>query len=189
MNFLMLVNKNNGLDKHYVPDDLVEVKTKLNKTMYLNKTVYKWMKKMLKKANKNFNTEIIIESAYRSYDYQEYLVLLDLKKKENIEEVNKTLALPGFSEHQTGLAVDIGFINEGVYEPDYDINKYHSEFQWLHENAYKYGFILRYEKGKEEITGYNYEPWHFRYVGKIHAKIMHDENKTLEEYLNCDILV
>ena len=90
-------------------------------------------------------------------------------------KAKETAQLPGYSEHQTGLAID--FSNEG--HPD-DNKKI---WQWLKEKSYKYGFILRYPKGKEDITKITYEPWHFRYVGKKAAKEITKQNITLEEYL------
>ncbi|MBR2937492.1 MAG: M15 family metallopeptidase, partial [Oscillospiraceae bacterium] len=84
-------------------------------------------------------------------------------------EVGRLVALPGTSGHQTGLAVDVGSTKEG--------------HQWLANNGWKYGFILRYPEGKEEITGLDYEPWHFRYVGKELAKEIYDSGLCLEEYL------
>ena len=88
-------------------------------------------------------------------------------------------ARPGHSEHQTGLAVDVMGSNN-----DYDEFEKSIEFSWMKENAHKYGFILRYPKGKENITGFKYEPWHYRYVGLITATRIFKENITLEEYYN-----
>lgn len=86
------------------------------------------------------------------------------------------MATPGESEHQTGLAID-------VTNPSRCFDKTSVEAQWIDNNAYKYGFILRYPENKEDVTGYNYEPWHIRYVGKDVAKKIYINSKTLEEYL------
>ena len=187
MNYLILVNKNKPLSKDYIPTNLVKIKTKINKEIYLEEKTYKNITKLLYEANKIFATELIVESGYRDYSYQEKLFKKELKIKKNEQEVNKTLAYPGESEHQTGLAVDIGFINGGLYDPYYDIEEYKDEFKWLSQNAHRFGFILRYPLGKESITGYNYEPWHFRYIGNI-ANYLFQRKLTLEEFLNCDIL-
>lgn len=187
LNYLILVNKNKPLEKDYKPSNLVKIKTKLNKDIYLEEKTYKYITKLLDEANKIFETELIVESGFRDYNYQEKLFQNELKIKGSMEEVNKTLALPGESEHQTGLAVDIGFINGGLYDPYYEIEEYKEEFKWLSENAHRYGFILRYPLGKEYITGYSYEPWHFRYIGNI-ANYLYSHKLTLEEFLNCDIL-
>lgn len=94
---------------------------------------------------------------------------------------DKYSAKPGMSEHQTGLAIDLStpsIKNELVEK--FDTTK---EGIWLRDNCYKYGFIIRYPKSKEDITGYAYEPWHVRYVGKEVAQEIYDKALTLEEYL------
>ena len=180
MNYLMLINKENGLGRGYIPNNLVKVKIKTggNKKIYLEKKTYKQIKKLLKQMNKYFDTEIVIDSGYRPFLYQENL-LNDLIKEKG-DDAYKSLALPGFSEHQSGLAVDVGF-NNGVYDVKFNVDDYIDEFKWLEENAYKYGFIVRYPKGKEKITGYIYEPWHLRYIGEK-AEFLTKHNLTLEEY-------
>jgi len=181
MNYLMLINKENGLGRGYIPNNLVKVKIKTggDKKIYLEKKTYKQIKKLLKQMNKYFDTEIVIDSGYRPFLYQENL-LNDLIKEKG-DDAYKSLALPGFSEHQSGLAVDVGFYNNGVYDAKFNVDDYIDEFKWLEENAYKYGFIVRYPKGKEKITGYIYEPWHLRYIGEK-AEFLTKHNLTLEEY-------
>ena len=119
---------------------------------------------------------IRIMSSYRSYNYQEKLYN-NYKNKEGKEEADKYSARPGFSEHQTGLCVDIDDKNLN-YEDFYKSSSY----EWMINNSYKYGFILRYPKDKENITGYIYESWHYRYVGIDIAKYIHDNNITFDEY-------
>lgn len=187
MNYLILINKDNGLGRGYIPDNLVKVKIKTggNKKIFLEKQTYKQMKKLLKEMNKCFDTEIVIDSGYRPYLYQENLLKELLLEKG--EEAYQCLALPGYSEHQSGLAVDIGFYNNGVYDSKFNIKDYLNEFKWLKENAYKYGFIVRYPEGKENITKYIYEPWHLRYIGKK-AEFLTKHNLTLEEYYEMFVL-
>ena len=125
---------------------------------------------MVNDANKD---SIILRSVsdYRSFEQQ--------SKLEDVEDVK--FAKPGTSEHQTGLAYD--FIGEDYtlkYKKEFSKSK---EYKWLIDNSYKYGFILRYPEGKKDITGRDFAPWHFRYVGIELAKILHDQNLTLEEYL------
>ena len=184
MNYQMLVNKNNILDRNYVPDNLVEYTEyngekidKNHKTLVEIKTLEAFFE-MQKDARLN-NVDFVIDSGYRSYDYQAEIL------KENLiemgEDAYKYVALPGTSEHQTGLAIDVALYKAGEYTDKFDDS--FPEVKWLHENCYKYGFILRYPKGKEDITGYNYECWHFRYVGKELAyEIKEKEISTLEEY-------
>lgn len=181
MNYLILINKENGLGRGYIPDNLIKVKIKTggNKKIYLEKKTYKQIKKLLNNMNKYFETEIVIDSGYRPFLYQENL-LKELIKEKGMDAY-KSLAIPGFSEHQSGLAVDIGFYKDGVYDNEFKVDDYIDEFKWLEDNAWKYGFIIRYPKGKENITGYIYEPWHLRYVGEK-AKFLYDYDLTLEEY-------
>ena len=120
-------------------------------------------------------------SGYRSYATQNAIYQAKLKAA-GLEYTSKYVAYPGQSEHQTGLAMDV--TNEaGVQKPltqDFGQSK---EGKWLQANAHVYGFIIRYPAGKEGITGYNYEPWHIRYVGPDVAKIIQAQDLTLEEYL------
>ena len=117
---------------------------------------------------------IVINSAYRSYQDQLDLEELYLKTYGQ-SYVDKFVAKPGYSEHQTGLSYDIGSKSSNVFANS-------KEYKWMLDNAHKYGFILRFPKKYENITGFRSEPWHYRYVGKKIAKIIHDEDITLEEY-------
>lgn len=182
--YQILVNKNNVLDENYIPNDLVEYKEyngekidSSHKTM-LEKETMKAFFEMQKDALYN-GYHIVVDSGYRSYDYQQ--TILNRFIQERGADAYNIVALPGTSEHQTGLAFDVSFYRNGIYIDDFDDT--FPEIKWLHENCYKYGFILRYPKGKEDVTGYKYECWHFRYVGKELSNYMHDNNiLTLEEY-------
>ena len=135
-------------------------------------TANAYEKMCLDSINKGLN--ISITSAYRSYNEQEKLYNSYLKLYGK-NYVDKYVALPGHSEHQTGLAIDLESL-------EYDIFKNSKEYLWIKENAYKYGFIIRYQKGKEKITGYGAEEWHIRYVGKNAAEYIYKNNITFEEY-------
>lgn len=175
-NFLVLVNKNNKLDSKYKPKDLEIINIKYsNKDKYLRKEAKEAFEQLSEDASK-LNLSIIAVSTFRSYSYQKNLYL-DYVNKKGKEYADACSARPGHSEHQTGLALDVMGSNKNYNK--FDESK---EFNWMINNAYKYGFILRYPKGKEHITGFKYEPWHYRYVGKEAAKIIHDKNITLEEY-------
>lgn len=172
----ILVNKYIYLPKDYVPNNLVAISNE-----YANsgkELVYEAKEKFEKMANsaKQEGYTIRAISAYRSYSYQENLYNGYLKK-DTKEKVDTYSARPGYSEHQTGLVVDID--NTEVSFENFEST---SEFSWMQKNAYKYGFILRYPKGKEEITGYTYESWHYRYVGESIAKYIYENNITLDEY-------
>ncbi len=136
------------------------------------------LEKMFNSA-KSDNINLVAISGYRSYERQEVIYNNNVKEY-GIEYANIVSAKPGTSEHQTGLAMDISC--ESI---DYQlIEKFENtkEGKWLQDNCYKYGFIIRYPKGKEQITGYIYEPWHVRYVGEDMAKHLYENNLTLEEY-------
>ena len=153
----ILVNKENKLNSDFKPDNLVEVKECSLGNFYLEEetaTAYEYM--CLNLIDEGLN--ISINSAYRSYEEQEKLYD-DYLKLYGKSYVNKYVAVPGYSEHQTGLALDLESL-------DCDIFKNSKEYRWIKNNAYKYGFILRYQEGKENITGYKAEEWHIRYVGR-----------------------
>lgn len=120
-------------------------------------------------------------STYRDYDRQDFLYNR-YTENDGKEEADTFSARPGFSEHQTGLAFDIGGPNS---KDDASMSfEKTNEFKWLINNSFKYGFILRYPKGKEDITGFMYEPWHYRYVGQENAIEISNSGLTLDEYLN-----
>ena len=128
--------------------------------------------------------DIELDSCYRSVDEQ--IELWDYFTEQFGEEYTKKyVAIPGYSEHHTGLAIDICLVKDGKVIDDNDEMIAEREiFAKIHEKLPKYGFILRYPEGKEQITGYGYEPWHFRYVGSPEiAKKITQSGLTLEEYL------
>ena len=173
----ILVNKYYYLDENYIPNDLEELNLEYSREgMKLVNIAKKAFEKLHKEAKKD-NMNIIVMSSYRSYEYQETLYN-NYVKKDGKENADTYSARPGFSEHQTGLAVDV--YNQKTSYTEFENTK---EFTWMQNNAYKYGFILRFPKDKENETGYQYESWHYRYVGIDIAKYIHDKNITLEEYI------
>lgn len=173
---LILVNKYHYLTKNYVPNNLVPINPDYARSgMSLVKEAKEAFEKLSQDAKQD-NMMIFAISSYRSYDYQLNLyntyVAADGKKAADTYS-----ARAGFSEHQTGLVVDV---YDGI--TPYTSFEETKEFKWMQENAYKYGFILRYPKDKVKITGYQYESWHYRYVGKKIAKIIKEANLSLEEY-------
>ena len=182
----VLVNKEHILDKDYVPLEMYIVDENENnfhqfkdaslKPM-LRSDIKEYVDKLINDAQ-GLGLPIIVDSGYRSYNYQQ--VVLDALIKEKGDEAFKLVALPGASEHQTGLAIDFAYYENGIYNDDVKEND--KEAIWLKNNAWKYGFILRYPKGKEDVTGYNFEPWHFRFVGLKLAKYLFKNDLTLEEY-------
>ena len=133
------------------------------------KIVVEKFDEMQQYVKNNFNVQIMVNSSYRSY-----------KDQESTHKYygDSVAARPGHSEHQTGLAIDVTSISH----PSVKAFKESEEGQWILENCWQYGFIIRYPEGKEDITGYNNEPWHLRYVGYETAKRIHDEGITFDEY-------
>ena len=172
----MIVNKYYKLSEDFVPE-LVKIDSKyaINNNQLMTKDAKEAFEKMCIDA-RNDNIYLYSGSAYRSYSYQNNLYN-NRVKSEGLEYANKSAAKAGYSEHQTGLALDV--LN-GNFEYLSDTDK---EFKWLIDNSYKYGFILRYPKDKENITGYMYEPWHFRYLTVEVASIIKEKDITYEEYI------
>ena len=175
---LVLVNKNNQLSNDYIPKNLESISLRYaNKDKYLRKEAKDAFEKLSSEAAA-LGYRIVAVSAYRDYNYQNELFNYYVEEK-GLEYALDCSAKPGHSEHQTGLAVDVEGENK-----DYDNFEDTKEFRWMKDNAHRFGFILRYPKGKEHITGFKYEPWHYRYVGINIATEIYEKNITLEEYLN-----
>lgn len=172
----ILVNKYIYLPNDYVPNNLTTISNSFSSSnrqlVYEAKEAFE---KMASSAKEQGYTIRVI-SAYRSYEYQKGLYD-NYVKKDGIEKADTYSARPGFSEHQTGLVVDI---DNGTV--DYNNFENTKEFKWMDENAHLYGFILRYPKEKECITGYDYESWHYRYVGETIATFIKNNNLTYDEY-------
>ncbi len=172
----VLVNKYNQLPSGFAQQNLVNMNPSYTirdgKQYLLHSTAYEKYVQMAEAAKKE-GRSLKVVSAYRTEDFQRRLYNKNLRASGKIN-ADRYSARPGFSEHQTGLAVDINSTS-GYFE-------YTAEFKWMQAHAHEYGFILRYPKGKEWITGYAYEPWHCRYVGVDAATIIHNEGITYEQY-------
>ena len=174
--FDMLVNKYRSLKEDFIPEDLVTIDGNYASSddFQCNRVAYNALIEMIKAAEKD-GYYLIVNSAYRSYYDQEETCNL-YRDYYGQSYVDKYVAKPGFSEHQTGLAFDIGSRNTNVFANS-------SEYGWMLDNAYKYGFIYRYDERYEDMTKFRAEPWHYRYVGKEIAEYVHEHNNmSLEEY-------
>lgn len=185
---VLLVNKDNPLSSDYIPPDLTTPNVNFTfeedlPKRKLRKVAADALEKMFTQAKKD-NIELYAFSGYRSYDRQE-AIFTYYTKKLGEDKADTFSARPGKSEHQTGLAMDVtaASVDYGMVESFGETE----EGKWLKENAHTYGFIIRYPKGKESITGYQYEPWHVRYVGREVAEYLSVNDITLEEYFISDL--
>ena len=171
----MLVNKHRSLSEKFEPNDLMTIPSDYasEDDLQSSRIAFNAYKEMSDKASGE-GYGIVINSAYRSYNDQVELGEYYLKWYGQ-SYVDKYVAKPGFSEHQTGLAYDIGSRTTNVFANS-------KEYQWMKDNAYKYGFIERFTEKWENITGFRKEPWHYRYVGKDIAKYIHEHKISFEEY-------
>lgn len=177
---LLLVNEEHGLEQTYMPKDLTIPNIKFasavsNEEKHVAGIIVKPLEQLVSEAKKDGIT-LLGNSGYRSYKTQQN-TYNNRVLSEGEKLADAYVARPGYSEHQTGLCIDI--TNQGKY-----FAKGTKEADWLAKNCYRFGFIIRYPYGKKNITGIEYEPWHIRYVGKNAAKYIYDNNITLEEYLD-----
>ena len=173
----MLVNKYNALSKDYEVENLTNISKTYSygENKKLNKEAYDAFISLAEDAKKEGYT-ILIVSSYRTYQEQED-VWKDYKASFGTRKADAYAARAGSSEHETGLAIDVA-----DYYDKNDKFEDTESFQWMQTNAHKYGYILRYPKGKENITGYSYEAWHYRYVGVETATKVYNEGITYDEY-------
>lgn len=189
MRFDILINKDNLIDESFIPDDMVNVEPKIkgsidpNRKILLVSEAYKMFLALQDEALKS-GIKLDMSSGYRSYWYQQK-VFDHYVESIGLEKTIKRVAIPGSSDHHSGLALDYFSFRRNEDETIYpytDIKEEDVEFNWMKDNCYKYGFIIRFPKGKEDITNVMFEPWHIRYVGVELATRLSKDNETLEEY-------
>ena len=181
---LVLVNKENELSREYK----VDLHWLQNGSCAVAEEMYDALREMLTDGSQQ-GREFVVASGYRSREFQQQLLEEDIQAsmendglswEEAYEKETRETMPPGYSEHETGLAADIVALDYQILDAGQEMTE---ENCWLQENCSDYGFILRYPKGAEEITGIDYEPWHFRYVGKKAALEITRKGITLEEYV------
>ncbi len=190
--FLLLVNADHLLDANYLPPDLTDLKDTRKDgraVQKMVKTAAMSLEAMYIELRANGYTDVSVTSAYRAYSYQQYLFNMytdnEMKKNPSLtraeaEAITETYsARPGTSEHQSGLCCDMH--NLGGADQAFAKKE---AYKWLKDNCWKFGFIIRFPEGKEDITGISFEPWHYRFVGRYHAKAIYDSGLCLEEYLD-----
>lgn len=173
-NNLILINKQHPVSADYIPCYLVNVRIPFCHDAGSNRMLSypaALNLELLYACARIYSMDICGISGYRSYEAQEAIY--------NASSSKEYVARPGESEHQSGLAIDLCSLEESFCETD--------EYRFLIKNAHRFGYILRYPKGKEDITGYPYEPWHFRYVGKDAASVIYEQGLCLEEFLSSHL--
>jgi LAS superfamily LD-carboxypeptidase LdcB len=184
LSYLAIVNRCFRVSSEFSPDDLSAVEVKSMRTQdgnyhLLRETAARAAEKLFQAASDEGLT-LIARSGYRSYDLQTFFhtnVINEL----GVEEGRRISAVPGHSEHQLGLALDVSSQTiDGALEEAFSGTP---EGMWLGENAYRFGFIIRYPNNREADTGYVYEPWHIRYVGVEAATVMFNSGQILEEFV------
>jgi zinc D-Ala-D-Ala carboxypeptidase len=181
----VVVNKKRELPADYVPPDLVEPDVTFSfegtaEKKLMRKEAAEALAELFKAAEKD-GIDLVAVSGYRSYERQQATYQSALQRK-GMANTSKYNARPGHSEHQTGLAMDVSssIVNYQLIESFGETKA----GRWLAEHAAEHGFIIRYPKGKEDVTGYAYEPWHIRYVGKELAKELNEKGQVMEEYFS-----
>ena len=175
--YLILVNQDNP-----IPDDYKVQLLSLSNGEQIDTRIYPDLQAMFDAAREE-GLELFVRNGYRTFEEQQELydekinAFIDegYSLEEAIQQAEGWVALPGTSEHQLGLSVDIN--------PDLEVSTVDEVYSWLENNSYKYGFVKRYPSDKADITGINDEPWHFRYVGHEAAEEMFEQGLCLEEYL------
>lgn len=175
---LVLVNKYNSLPKNYKPSETVTLKGHYGNEVPMRKEAKEALEKLQKAVKDEAGFSLLPTTAFRDYNFQNTLYT-GYVSKNGKEKADTYSARPGYSDHQTGLAIDLK--NPAITS---DVRLSDSNYEWLHNNAYRFGFIIRFPKGKEFITGYQFENWHIRYVGEDVAKIIYENDLTLEEYID-----
>lgn len=185
----ILVNRKYKLESDYIPEDLVVPAIRFSyygvqEKSHLRAEAAMWIEKLFEAA-KEEQINLVAVSGYRSYNRQKQIYEANIAEKGE-KTTNQVSAKPGTSEHQTGLVMDVSAYSVGCeLEQEFGSS---AEGRWLAENSYKYGFIIRYGKEKEDITGYTYEPWHIRYVGRNLAEYLYENDLALEEYYKNTLL-
>lgn len=181
--YMILVNRDYTLSSAYEPEDLVKPQVRSDSNAVLmREEAARALEELFAAAEEEAGLQLIAASGYRSYRTQELIYQRKIKNTGSVEKAQLLVAPPGASEHQLGLAMDVKCKSVDHLNASFGNTK---EGQWLRENAHRFGFIIRYKEEWTEITGYAYEPWHIRYVGKTHAPLIYEMDIPLEEYITA----
>ena len=179
--YLMLVNRDYPLASSYVPEDLVYPNVKHSSSSYqMRADAAAALEELFSAAKEEAGYTLYAHSGYRSYATQRNIYERKINSTKDLAKARLLVADPGCSEHQLGLAMDVKNSPNGSLNSAFGKTK---EGIWLSENAWRFGFIIRYKEEWTEVTTYAYEPWHIRYVGKEHAAILQQLDIPLEQYV------
>ena len=178
---LVLVNKYNYLPSDYKPSDLDYLPGAYGNNVPMREIIIEPFKKLQEAAKEEIGINLMPTTAYRDYSFQKTLYN-NYVASDGVKAADTYSARPGYSEHQAGLSIDLK--NTALSS---DIRLTDDDYDWLSNNAYRFGFIIRFPEDKTNITGYQFENWHIRYVGKENAKIIYENDLTLEEYIDLYI--
>lgn len=177
---LYLVNRTYRLSENYIPPDLVTLQVRrASGNIKLRSEAAGMLEKLFEEAAKNGH-QLVAVSGFRSFETQRLIYRRKIKTTGSEDKARLWVAPPGASEHQLGLAIDLGRKTSNNLNASFGKSK---EGQWVRENAHRFGFILRYQSRWTDITGYADEPWHFRYVGVEHAAVIFEREIPLETYI------
>ena len=177
---LFLVNRQYRISDAYEPADLVEAQV-TGQVRQMRKDAAAALEEMYAACKEETGFTLISVSGFRNYAKQSRLFDAKLRRvKHDVDKAQEYVAPPGASEHHLGLAMDIGQLNKAALNEKFGDTE---GGKWVKENCWRFGFILRYGEEWESVTGYKFEPWHFRYVGKERAREIHEANVPLETWL------
>ena len=179
--YLILVNRDYRLQSSYMPDDLVYPNVKHSSSAYqMRADAAAALEELFAAAKEEAGYTLYAHSGFRSYETQRNIYDRKIKNTRNLNQARLLVADPGCSEHQLGLAMDVKNSPDGSLNSAFGKTK---EGIWLAENAWRFGFIIRYKKEWTDVTTYAYEPWHIRYVGQAHAAVLQELDIPLEQYV------
>ena len=177
---LFLVNRQWTVSDAYEPDDLT-MSDVPGQVRRMRAEAAEALREMFQACKEETGLQLMSISGYRSYDKQSGIYARKLRSvKKNVAKAQEFVAPPGASEHQLGVAMDIGQKHKVNLEVSFAKTE---GAKWCRANCWRFGFILRYDEPWEDVTGYKFEPWHFRYVGKEYAKEIYEANVPLETWL------
>lgn len=177
---VFLVNREHAIREEYIPE--IRKANVAGMSQAMRDDAAAALEEMFAAAKLEGNVSLASVSGYRSYSKQSTIYARKKKTLGSVEKADMWVARPGTSEHQLGIAMDI--TKKGSSQLNSNFAKTPAG-QWVSDNAHRFGFIVRYQEGYESITGYSYEPWHVRYVGKEHAKAIFESNVPMETYISA----